>query len=261
MQPREEWRLDTHLVGRRVLVFDRLDSTNRYAAELATDPANDGIVVLAREQTAGRGQYGRSWLCPADSGVLLSLLVFPPAALRRPVLITAWAAVAVCRTVHEATGIQPQIKWPNDVLVRGRKVCGILIEQSIRTGAEGGVVIGIGLNVNQTAEAFAEAGLTEATSLAALRGSALDCAGVARNLLGYLDVEYRRLRAGDLQTLEADWRGRLGLLGRTVLVESHDGDRCGRLRELGWDGLALEADDGTLVQLAPESVRHVHPAP
>jgi BirA family biotin operon repressor/biotin-[acetyl-CoA-carboxylase] ligase len=261
MQPREEWRLDTHLVGRRVLVFDQLESTNSYAAGLARDPANDGVAVLAREQTAGRGQYGRSWLCPPDSGVLLSVLVFPPPTLRRPVLITAWAAVSVCRTVRELTGIQPRIKWPNDVLLRERKVCGILIEQSVRTGAEGSTVVGSGLNVNQTAEAFAGAGLTEATSLGAVTGKPHDWAGVARLLLTQLDTEYRRLRAGDLTTLEADWRCHLGLLGNTVLVECHEADHRGRLREIGWNALEVELADGTALRLAPESVRHVHPAP
>jgi BirA family biotin operon repressor/biotin-[acetyl-CoA-carboxylase] ligase len=260
MQPREEWQLDTHLVGRRVLVFDRLDSTNSHAAGLATDPANDGVAVLAHEQTAGRGQYGRSWLCPPGSGVLLSVLVFPPPALRRPVLITAWAAVAVCRTVYEAVGVRARIKWPNDVLLHDRKVCGILIEQSIRAGAEGGAVIGIGLNVNQSAEAFTAAGLTEATSLADVTGEPLDRALMARGLLGQLDAEYHRLCAGDVTTLEACWRRHLDLLGTSVLAECHDGNHRGRLREVGWQGVTLESADGTLLQLSPESVRHLLPA-
>ena len=116
----EEWQLPTRQVGRRVLVFDQLDSTSTYAASLAGDPANDGVVVRAREQTAGRGQHGRSWQCPADCGVLMSVLLFPPPPLRRPALLTAWAAVSVCDTIQQATGLQARIKWPNDVLIRGK---------------------------------------------------------------------------------------------------------------------------------------------
>ena len=82
--PREEWHLPVHRLGRRVLVYDRLDSTNRRAAQLAADPANDGVAVLAEEQTAGRGQHGRSWLAAPGASVLLSLLLFPPPPLRRP---------------------------------------------------------------------------------------------------------------------------------------------------------------------------------
>src|SRR4051794_37874573 len=110
--PRDEWHLDTHRLGRRVLVFDRVESTNTLAAGLAHDPAHDGTVFLAREQTAGRGQHGRSWHCPAGTGVLLSVLVFPPPPVRRPVLLAAWAAVAVCETVRQTIGVQARIKWP-----------------------------------------------------------------------------------------------------------------------------------------------------
>src|SRR5262245_20611741 len=116
--PEAEWHLNTHRLGRRVLVFDCLESTNTFAASLPYDPANDGLVVLAREQTAGRGQHGRSWHCPAGTGVLLSVLLFLPPELRRPVLLAAWAAVAVCETLAQWTTYPAEIKWPNDVLVR-----------------------------------------------------------------------------------------------------------------------------------------------
>src|SRR5947209_1089773 len=129
MTPRETWTLPTRRVGRRVLIFDRLDSTNNVAAGLADSIENDGVAIVADEQTSGRGQHGRSWTCPAGNGVLLSVLLFPPPGVRRPALLTAWAAVSVCETIRELAGLSASIKWPNDVLVSGRKVCGILLEQ------------------------------------------------------------------------------------------------------------------------------------
>src|SRR5262249_15022573 len=156
----EEWRLPTQHLGRRVLVFDQLESTNSYAVGLAPDPENNGLVILAREQTAGRGQHGRTWQCPPESGVLMSLLLWPPPALKRPALLTAWAAVSVCETIRMATGLNAKIKWPNDVLIRGKKVCGILIEQGQ------GTVVGIGLNIHQSADSLARASLPLAGSLA-----------------------------------------------------------------------------------------------
>src|ERR1700733_8142423 len=125
-QPRDIWNLDTRRLGRRTLVFPQLDSTNNYAASLANDPANDGVAILADEQTAGRGQHGRTWTAAPKARVLLSLLLFPPPELRRPAILTAWAAVSVCETVRRVVGLQATIKWPNDVLLLGRKVCGIL---------------------------------------------------------------------------------------------------------------------------------------
>jgi BirA family biotin operon repressor/biotin-[acetyl-CoA-carboxylase] ligase len=258
--PSEQWQLDTRRVGRQVHVFDRLDSTNSHAAALAADPANDGLAVLAREQTAGRGQYGRTWLCPAGAGVLLSVLVFPPPSLRRPALLTAWAAVSVCEAIRTATGLQARIKWPNDVLVHGRKVCGILIEQALRSGGDWATVAGMGLNVNQPDAVFAEEGLTEAGSLAVFTGRTRDTDDMARRLLAQLDEEYNRLCQGDLVTLEACWKWRLGLLGKRVVVEGMDGQHHrGRLVDLGWAGVELRRGDGDRVCLQPEAVRHLRP--
>jgi BirA family biotin operon repressor/biotin-[acetyl-CoA-carboxylase] ligase len=249
--PREEWQLETGRVGRRVLVFDSLPSTNSEAAGLADDPGNDGVVVLAETQSAGRGQHGRHWHCPPGQGVLLSVLLFPPPALRRPVLLAAWAAVAVCETIRECTGVQAKIKWPNDVLVRGRKVCGILIEQSR------GTVAGIGLNVNQSAEGFAAAGLPDAGSLAQFSSRPLITERVARQLIAQLDTEYDRLCSGDLSTLEACWKWRSGLLGKQVIVECHDRSHRGRLLDMAWDGIALDVGGEVPLLLQPEAVRHI----
>jgi BirA family biotin operon repressor/biotin-[acetyl-CoA-carboxylase] ligase len=252
MSPRDEWWLDTLHLGRRVLVYDRVDSTSTRAALLAEDSANAGVAVLADAQTAGRGQHGRTWLCQPGAGVLLSVLLFPPPALRRPALLTGWAAVSVCELVREVAGLEAAIKWPNDLLVRGRKVCGILIEQAR------GVVVGIGLNVNQSGESFIADGLPEAGSLAALAGRSFDPAEVARRLIRRLDAEYSLLCAGDRGSLEARWRERLGLLGRPVVAECPGAAHQGRLTGLTFDAVELD-QGGRALRLPPETVRHLRP--
>jgi BirA family biotin operon repressor/biotin-[acetyl-CoA-carboxylase] ligase len=171
--------------------------------------------------------------------------------LRRPAILTAWAAVSVCETIQELTGLQAAIKWPNDVLIQGRKVCGILIEQSR------GTIAGIGLNLNQSAESFAAAGLTEAASLAVFTGREYDCAATARRLLHHLDEQYDALCAGDLTTLESNWRSRLGLLEREIVAECADGLHLGRLCSLTWDGVELTRPDGSTQRLRPEMVLHL----
>jgi BirA family biotin operon repressor/biotin-[acetyl-CoA-carboxylase] ligase len=245
-----EWSLPAHRVGSRVLVFDRLDSTSTLAQSLANDPANDGLAVLAAEQSAGRGQHGRTWQSPPGSSVLLSVLLFPPPELRRPAVLTAWAAVSVGELVLRLTGLQAKIKWPNDVLLRGRKVCGILIEQAQ------GVVAGVGLNLNQTADEFTRAGLPLAGSLAMFGGNRFAYQDVARRLLTRLDEEYRRLLQGDLATLEACWKWRVGLLGKRVHVECLNEEHQGRLVEQSFDGLQVRTESGA-VKILPETVRHL----
>lgn len=251
MNFREEWQLDTRRLGRRVLVFDRVDSTNTLAAVMAQDAVNDGVVILAEEQTAGRGQHGRNWTCPRGAGVLLSAVLFPSPELRRPVLLAAWAAVAVCETVRECTGLQARIKWPNDVLLHGKKVCGILIEQTR------GTVVGIGLNVGQSAESLHAAGLTEAAALSHFTERPLPWRQVARQLIGELDAEYDRLCQGDRATLQACWTWHSGLLGKQVHVEGHGASYHGRLREMTWEYVAVELASGQVLRLQPEAVRHV----
>jgi BirA family biotin operon repressor/biotin-[acetyl-CoA-carboxylase] ligase len=272
--PRQEWTLDTHRLGRRVLVYDRLDSTNNRAAQLAGDPANGGIAILADEQTAGRGQHGRTWLAAPRQSLLLSILLSPPPELCRPAVLTAWAAVAVCTTIRETIGSETRIKWPNDVFLHDRKVCGILIE-SVSGRRAGGVsplfahqqganaprspcfIVGIGLNVQQNAETFAAAGLPEATSLAQFTTKPLDTYAVAADLIRQLDRDYDLLCRGDLGTLEIRWKEHLGLLGKHVVAECPDGPHRGRLIEVSFRAVELARPSESSLSLAPERVQHL----
>ncbi len=258
--PRETWHFDTEHIGRRVLVYDAVDSTNTRAADLAQlDPDADGLVLIADQQTAGRGQYGRVWQSRPGSSLLMSVVLRPPAELRRPVILTAWAAVSVAEAVLSLTGVQARIKWPNDLLVRGKKVCGILIEQT-GTGSEVVTVAGIGLNLNQTADEFARADLPDATSLGILSGGLIDARTAAGVLVRKLDLEYARLVAGERVAVEADWKWRIGLLGRQVVIEHlGGGTTLGRLRDMAFDGLEVEDADGVVRVVAPEMVAHIRP--
>lgn len=251
--PRETRHLDTARIGRRVLVFDQLESTNTTAAVLAgVEP--DGTAVVADFQTTGRGQYGRTWQARPGSSLLLSVLLRPPPELCRPVILTAFAAVAVGDAVYALTGTQARVKWPNDLLIRGKKVCGILIENATA------VVVGIGLNLSQTQEEFAQAGLPDACSLGGATGRRVDAAEAAETVLRKLDAEYGRLLSGERVGVEADWKWRVGLLGRHVVAELHDGSAvAGRLHEMGFDGLEMDAGEGAFRVVRPESVRHLRP--
>ncbi len=250
--PREVWHFDTRHVGRRVLVYETLASTNDTAADLASE---SGIAVVADFQTAGRGQYGRAWHSRPGSALLLSVLITPPEALRRPVILTAWAAVSIAEAIRTLTGVQAKIKWPNDVLIRGKKVCGILIEQ------RQGTVVGIGLNLTQSADEFAAAELPDATSLAIATGAVIDTRTATAAVVRQLDAEYNRLIDGELVPLEADWKWRIGLLGRPVTAVLADNETVtGRLREMTFDGLELEVGESGVRVLRPEVVRQLRPA-
>ena len=250
MTPREILHLDTRHLGRSLRLYDEVPSTNDFAASFAHDPDSAGTVFVAEHQTNGRGQYGRLWQARPGSSLLLSILLFPPAELRRPVLLTAWAAVGIARAILELTGAEARIKWPNDLLIGGKKVCGILIEQS------GGVVVGLGLNRSQTAADFAAVGLPDATSLGMVSGTNHDSVTVLKSVIHHLDDGYDRVLSGDLNTLENRWKQRIGLVGHQVRIDLVDGGhRFGRLRDMSFDGLELETGEHAVEAILPELIR------
>lgn len=258
LPPHEIRTLSTRRLGAKLWHFPLLDSTNELALSLAGQHDLDGLAIMADEQSAGRGQYGRTWTSPPRSSVLLSLLLFPPGNLRRPALLTAWAAVAVCETILNVADLQAKIKWPNDVLVAGKKVCGILIEQRNTGRPERPLAcaVGIGLNVNQPASFFQGANLPAASSLSVQADHVFETSAVAERLIHQLDAGYAALLEGETGTLESLWKWRLGLLGRQVELELTQGTRQGRLVDVALDGVILE-DGDEIMQFAPEAVRHI----
>ena len=249
--PTTIWKLDNKLIGKSTLHFEELDSTSNHAAIHSGETSNDGLAILADSQTYGRGQHGRVWNANKGQSVLLSVLLFPPTYLKRPAVLTAWAAVAVCITIQDFLGIKASIKWPNDILVDGRKICGILIEQST------GTIVGIGLNVLQTAGEFAVLGLPFATSMQQFTPHPLNTHEIAKQLLSNLDEIYHQLLDGNLQMLEKEWVSGIGLLGREVMLEDHGKKHEGKLLQQSFAHLELESSLGIKQHFVPENILHL----
>ena len=233
-----EHELSTRRVGRRIAVWSRVSSTNDLAARAAASASNDGLVVLAEEQTAGRGRRGRSWTAPPRSSILMSVLLFPPPHLAPAVpeaafgcaWLTALGAVATAEVVTAWTGRDAAIKWPNDVRVDGRKVAGILVERASPRGPTSsgvadaeparGVVIGIGLNVNLDRDALPTELRDRATSIEdRTRRPTVDRSEVARDLIRRLDHWYDASLALGPEIINAPWRARSEHFGRVVRVD------------------------------------------
>jgi BirA family biotin operon repressor/biotin-[acetyl-CoA-carboxylase] ligase len=244
-----EYGMEKRRIGRRIAVWNRVTSTNDLAARAAMSAANEGFVVLAEEQTAGRGRRGRSWSAPPRSSILLSVLLMPSGAFAEPPWLTALGAVAAAEVVSEWTGKHAAIKWPNDVRVDGRKIAGILVE----CGA--GVVVGIGLNANLTPEDVSAELLGPITSLRMLLGSRVDRSELARDLICRLDELYTQSLREGAAFLTPRWRVRSEHLGRQVIVTTPAGTVRGQLDDLDLvEGMRLTADDRSMVHLPMQSV-------
>ena len=179
-------------VGRELLVLDCVDSTNTEAKRRAAQGAADGLVILSRCQTAGRGRAGRSFQSPKDRGLYLTALLRPKLPPEAVVSFTAWTAVAVCDGIQAACGVRPRIKWTNDLVLNGKKLCGILTELGLdrQTGALDWLAVGVGVNVNHAPEEFLPDVRPIATSLAQELGRPVDLDGLTVQIVRALDRMY-----------------------------------------------------------------------
>ncbi len=244
-QPLDVATLEAALAGLRlghpIVYFANLDSTNSYAMRLAHQGAAEGTLVTTDDQTAGRGRVGRSWLSLPYRQLALSLVLRPKFP---PHFLVMASALCVTEALEAVAGLRPDIKWPNDVLLSGRKVCGILIETSSEIA-----VLGIGLNVNGSLAAHPEIA-AKATTVADMLGHSISREAVAVALLKRLDAAYTSLQQrGDAarQEIRDAWRARLVTLGRTVAIHQNEGTVEGIAEDVNSDGaLLVRTADGTL---------------
>ncbi len=232
--------LRTGTVGSSVLYFLSLPSTMEVARKKAQSGAKDGTVIVASEQKAGRGRFARQWLSPPGS-ISLSVILRPDfASLTFMIMLSA---VAVAKTIEEVTSLQTQLKWPNDVLINGKKVCGILTESTLKGNRVDYVIIGIGINVNMRMAAYPE--IAEiATSLSDEMGYDLLILNLLRKLLAELDDLYSLLPNGE--PIFSEWRQRMTMLDKRVQVISGTACSEGIAGDVERDGsLLLKLDDGS----------------
>ena len=217
----------------KIIYLDEIDSTNREARRLGDAGAMEGTVVIADCQTGGKGRLGRTWFSPSGTGIWMSILLRPELPPKKVAGITLMAALSVCRAIRSATGLNTQIKWPNDLVIDGKKVCGILTEAAILDGQLKFAVLGIGVNVNQTE--FPE-DLPHAWSLAMTVGRELDRERLIESCLNCLKEDYERyVRSGDIRKLRQEYEGQLVNLNQPVRVLSPAGE---------WTGVAKGITDG-----------------
>ncbi len=202
---------DGMAAGHRIMIYDSVDSTNALALDMGLDenlPAS-GTVIYARVQTKGRGRLGRSWASAPGTGLYFSVLMQPDLDREDLARITLAAGLAVATAVERVCGLDTMIKWPNDVLVEGRKVAGILTESgNWAAGHQPFVVVGIGVNVNTPLTALPEDLRDKAGSLMEAAGRAFDRGELLEAILGRLDYEISRLEGGGFDEMLAQWRGK-----------------------------------------------------
>jgi BirA family biotin operon repressor/biotin-[acetyl-CoA-carboxylase] ligase len=239
---------------REILVLEETGSTNDVAAGLGRQGAAGGVLVLAETQTSGRGRFGRRWASASHRGLWLSLLVRPTAPLGEWPRLTTWAAVCVAAAVDRFSPTPATIKWPNDVLLEGRKVAGILIEMGTDARGESFAVVGIGLNVNHEADDFPPELADLAQSIRLVAGTPIDRSALLVALLQELHTHWPNMQNG-FDRLVATASRRSTLLGRWVTVRQGDTLLEGMAESLDANGqLLLRTANGELLHLSAGEV-------
>lgn len=236
--------LETHDLGRTLHAFDSLGSTSEYAFRLATEGAEHGELVVAEQQTAGRGRRGRSWSSPAGKNLYASLVLRPELPPQRAPELTLLGAVAVAETLG-VEGVEARIKWPNDLQVQGRKIAGILTELSAEADRVHFVVLGIGVNLNAEASDFPPELREDATSVLRLRGTPVDRPAFTARLLRTLEEWLDRHAEEGFAPIRQRWRALSATLGQEILVKSEHRELRGVAEDIDTDGaLILRTEQG-----------------
>ncbi len=237
-------RLKTERMGKKICYFSIIDSTNQYAKRIGEDGAPDGTLVIADEQTAGKGRSGRHWVTPPKTAIAFTLLLRPTLPPSHISMVTLVMGLAVCNAVRQLYHLPVGIKWPNDVVIEGRKICGILTEMSAEMDGVHYIVIGVGINTNLTA--FPDEIRDVATSLQLQLGHPVDRAEVLCRVIELFEQYYDMFeKDGDLGQLQETYNEELLNLNEKVRVLDPKGEYTGTALGIDPEGQLMVRRDDT----------------
>ncbi|MFQ5451525.1 MAG: biotin--[acetyl-CoA-carboxylase] ligase [Nitrospinaceae bacterium] len=252
--------LQTILIGSEVIVMDEVDSTNDVAKRYLEKDAHDGLVIIANSQSRGKGRLKRSWISVPEVGIYLSVILKPRISPDHIPQLTLLAGVAAVSAVNAFSRTPARLKWPNDILLKGKKLCGVLCEYCPPEENKGGIVMGIGINVNHGPSQFPEDLRNTATSLKIENGEPVDRLALILSVLNHLDQEYEAYLLGGEQQVIKKWADHSDMFGKHILLtqgSSSTGgtavglDSLGRLKVLTDDGREQVFDSGEVTLSLP----------
>lgn len=245
--------LDTKIIGRNIYHFDIIDSTNLYAKKLVKKGVDEGVVIVADVQTSGRGRKNRIWSSP-KGGLWFSIILFPNISPNQGMLITMACSVAIVQGIKEITGITAEIKWPNDLLIGGKKVCGILTELDAEFDRIKYLVVGIGINVNNPLN---EKLKKKATSLIKEAGKKISRAKLLRAYLIRIDDYYNKLLLGDYRFIRNSWLSYSNIIGKRVQVRDDKKVLTGKVTDVDNSGRLILETENTKIRIVSGDLKYL----
>ncbi|MCQ4574342.1 MAG: biotin--[acetyl-CoA-carboxylase] ligase [Candidatus Brocadiales bacterium] len=245
--------LKTHIIGRDILTYKDVDSTMDVAARLAEKGAREGTTVFAERQRAGKGRVGRHWYCPGHKGILMTTILRPHIKADRIYLLTVMMTVATAEAIRDFLNLPAYIKWPNDVIINNKKVCGVLVETKAPRGRKPYFLAGIGINANLTGPELPKGVIYPATSLLLEKGSRVNRIAFSQALLMRLDGWYAHFKKGDYRNIRKRGAELCPMIGHRVRLQEKDIEYTGKILDLSaHGGLVVELDTGARVTFRGE---------
>jgi len=236
-----KWQLNTDIIGKKIYSYKEIDSTNDAASKLASSGEKEGSVVIAEYQTKGRGRLGRKWVSPKGKGAYLSIILRPDILPREISVITLLSSLAIAKAIREALDLPSFIKWPNDVLIEGRKICGILTELNGEQDKINFVIIGVGININTKKELLPEG----ASSLSIEKGKDISRVDFTKTLFKSFDRYYKIFNEGKISEIIREYKELSSVLNTDIQVNSHNQLVTGHAIDIDEEGaLILRMDSG-----------------
>ncbi len=247
------WEIDRHLrtdvAGRKVIHKETVDSTNAFAFKLALSGEPEGACVIAESQHTGKGRLGRKWFSPVGKNLYISVILRPHIHPSSVYPITFLSSLAVYDTIEELSGIRPSLKWPNDVLINGKKVCGTLIELSTEADVVRFVIVGIGFNINMQYSEIDEEIKNKATSLSIETKKVYERALVCGILLNHLEEHYRYFMRYGAPGICGVWEERAAIKGKILEINQMGESYRGVVEGIDRDGAMLLNVDGEVKKI------------
>lgn len=231
--------LETEEIGRTVHFYESVSSTQKLAKEFALNGAKHGTLVVSDEQTEGRGRLVRQWYSPKGTGLWMSIIVRPEIPIQKTPQLTLLMAVAVIQAIEATTGLHPTIKWPNDILINGRKVCGILTEMQAEENRVQSVIIGIGVNVNQNKADFPEELQTIATSLKIEADKTVSRTKLLQNICYQLEQLLNEYLHTGFKPIKQLWESYANSIGKQITARTAKGSYTGFAIGINDEGVLL----------------------
>jgi len=237
-----KWGLKTSQFGQQVYYYPRIDSTNKVARHLAEEGTKEGTIVIADEQTKGRGRLNRNWISPPKKNLLFTIIFRPEMKPMQVFRLTMISSLAISRAIERETGLRPLIKWPNDLYLNEKKLCGILTEFAGEQDRVSYCLVGIGINMNFDPALYPEI-RDIATSLSQCLQKEVPRVQILKGILERIEESYHCLKTEGVERLKEEWNKLSFLLGKRVMVSSGETEEHGIAESIDEDGFLILVDD------------------